>query len=124
MYPPYNNPYGYGMMPQQIPQQKAESNIQWVQGLAGAKAYPLPPNGKAIILDSEEDGTFYIKTSDDTGMCKLRVFKFEEVTNTPDSTEFVTRKEFQDFIRSINEQVVSRSNINAQQQNISDSANG
>ena len=124
MYPynPFNNQYGsYGVMPQQ---QKNESNIQWVQGLAGAKAFPLVPNGKAIILDSEEDGVFYIKTSDDTGMCKLRTFRYEEVTNTPESTEFVTRKEFQDFIRSINEQVVSRNNVGAQQSAVADPANG
>ena len=100
------NPY----MPK--PQQNA---IQWVQGIEGAKAFQLVPNGNAMMLDSENEGIFYIKTSDNVGMCNLRVFKFEEVTAqqpqkiNPD--EYVKKSELEALINKMlggsNEQAVS-----------------
>lgn len=128
MYPSFNNfniPYGNPYT--SMSQPKVENNIQWVQGMSGAKAYPVNPNGKAIVLDSKRDGIFYIKTADDAGICKLRTFKFEEITDTPEVSEFVTRQEFQAFInemRGLNEQIISRPNVNAQQPFIADSTGG
>ena len=55
------------------------NNITWVQGVEGAKAYQLSPNTNVQLMDSENDGIFYIKTSDNIGMCNLRVFKYEEI---------------------------------------------
>ena len=63
------------------PYQMAQTNnsINWVQGIEGAKAYQLQPNSNVILMDSENDGTFYIKVSDNVGMCNLRIFKYEEI---------------------------------------------
>lgn len=100
------NPY----MPK--PQQ---NGIQWVQGIEGAKAYQLVPSANAMMLDSENDGIFYIKTSDNVGMCNLRIFKFTEITEqqpqriNPD--EYVKKSELEALINQMlggpNEQSVS-----------------
>jgi hypothetical protein len=85
------------------------NGINWVQGLEGAKAYQLSPNSNIILLDSEQD-RFYIKTSDNIGMCSLRTFDFTEVTdmpnkqtpqNTIDMSQYVTRKELNDALNRI-----------------------
>ena len=109
---PYMNPY----QPQQ-PRQFGNT-INWVQGIEGAKAFQLGPNSNAMMLDSENDGIFYIKTSDNVGMCNMRTFKFEEVTNvqpqsTVDLTAYVRKDELQELLKTIlnpevnNEQTVS-----------------
>jgi hypothetical protein len=88
------------------------NGITWVQGIEGAKAFQMTPNSNAILMDSENDGRFYIKVSDNVGMCNLRRFKYVEETDTPtqavDMSKYVTRQELEDAIRSIrNEQSVS-----------------
>ena len=56
----------------------------WVNGYAGAQAYRLLPNAKAILFDSDDngEGKMYIKTADSIGMCQIRTFEFHETTNT------------------------------------------
>ena len=90
-----SNPY---LNPQ--PQQP-NNGINWVQGIEGAKAYQLAPNSNTIMLDSENDGTFYIKVSDNVGMCTLRTFKYEEVINNPTNSEYVTKSELRSEIESV-----------------------
>jgi hypothetical protein len=111
---------GYGTMNQSFPMsnnfggQQSFNNmnngITWVQGIEGAKAYQLNPNSNVILLDSESD-KFYIKTSDNIGMCNLRVFEFTEITNNPqavqkqpeiDMSNYVTKSEFEDALKNIN----------------------
>lgn len=70
---PQNNyvQYGYGYSPQyavqqpnqQLQQQSQQNNstIIWVQGEAGAKAYPLAPNNKILLMDSEAP-VLYVKS--------------------------------------------------------------
>lgn len=81
------------------------NNIMWVQGVEGAKAYQLSPNTNAMLMDSENDGIFYIKTSDNIGMCNLRVFKYEEIKETPstqaDTSQFVTRAELNELLEKM-----------------------
>lgn len=52
--------------------------IIWVKGLEEAKRYQLPKNSNAVLFDSEEDGKFYIKITDDIGMYNIRYFTFQE----------------------------------------------
>lgn len=93
-----------------VPQygQAFNSGITWVQGIEGAKAYQLPPNSNAQLMDSENDGIFYLKTCDGAGMCSLRTFRFEEATaverNTvqqPDMSQYVTREELKELLDGI-----------------------
>lgn len=81
------------------------NGINWVQGIEGAKAYQMMPNSNAMLLDSENDGIFYIKTSDNVGMCQLRIFKYEEVTeqkHSPvDMSQYVTRDELEKMLNDM-----------------------
>lgn len=88
------------------------NGITWVQGIEGAKAYQLAPNSNTILLDSENDGVFYIKVSDSVGMCNLRIFKFTEVKELvkPESSEYITKTEFYKALEELrNEQFISKS---------------
>lgn len=90
MYPNnYPNPYP-----------RINNGINWVQGIESAKAFQLMPNSNVMLLDSENEGIFYIKTSDNVGMCNLRTFKYEEVqaSNKVDTSQFITRDELQSIL--------------------------
>ena len=118
MMPMYSNPY----MPMVSNTPPANNNgINWVQGIEGAKAYQLSPNANCVLLDSENDGIFYIKVSDNVGMCSLRTFKFEEITNTPtqtmDLSGYVRKDELEKLVNDMlggksNEQSISATKSN------------
>lgn len=76
-----------------------------MQGIEGAKAWQLIPNSNVMLMDSENDGIFYIKTSDNVGMCNLRRFKYEEITeqiNKPaDLSEYVKKSELEELINQM-----------------------
>ena len=76
------NMANYGRYPMSINQKPQTKNgIKWVQGIEGAKAYQLEPNSNVQLMDSENDGVFYIKVCDDIGMCSLRIFDYKEREN-------------------------------------------
>ena len=113
MYPQYYVPQ------QQVQQQQVQQNdngILWVQGEAGAKSWAVAP-GKSVMLMDSESNTFYIKSSDQSGMpMPLRIFDYTE-RNTQqqqsqvlqhqeiDTSQFVTREEFN---RKLNELISSK----------------
>lgn len=127
---PYANVNPYA--PAYVPQNKPDTGINWVQGIEGAKAWQLPPNSNVILLDSETTGDavrFYIKTSDNIGMCNLRVFDGVEVTGQSaqpmaiDMSAYVTRNELNQILNSLGGQgnakqsvstAKSKSNSNAE----------
>lgn len=91
-------------------QQQQSSGILWVQGIDAAKAYMTAPGASVMLMDSESQ-TFYIKSTDQSGMpLPLRVFDYVERTeqtggkfsrdNRP-AAEYVTRKEFDEFKKSL-----------------------
>ena len=105
MYPNQNyygynqqNPYSYGAMPDSLAQMRGQTmpqavpqNIQpcfmpqtvmnWVQGIAGAKAFPVNA-GESMPLFDSEGNYFYIKQVDKSGMpFPLRRFKYVEITD-------------------------------------------
>lgn len=108
----------------QMPQSTVPQNnnsIVWVQGEAGAKSYLVAPGQSVLLMDSETS-TFYIKSSDSSGMpLPLRTFDYSErnvaqtapnvVNNSSvvDLTKLVTREEFEEKIALLSVQV---SNIN------------
>ena len=115
-YTPFQNQLQYQqpqvICPPQVSQINAgaQSNnsqgIIWVQGETGAKSYLVAPNQSVLLMDSESN-TFYIKSSDTSGMpLPLRVFDYTERTlgqQTPsqesaiDPKKFVTHEEFEKF---------------------------
>lgn len=116
------NPYFMQRQNPYFQPQQQNNGITWVQGIEGAKAWQLSPNSNAILMDSENDGRFYIKISDNVGMCTLRIFDYKEVTtNQPvaqpqiDLSEYVKKSELEALINSMlggtnNEQSVSTTN--------------
>lgn len=103
------NPYQVGQYQQmQSTQQTQTGGLQWVQGEAGAKAFPMGAAQSALLMDSENN-VFYIKSTDNSGMpLPLRTFDYRERTaqNTPktaqnapqtaiDTSLFVTRDELE-----------------------------
>lgn len=84
------------------PQQQTLSNsINWVQGEAGAKSFPVAPGQSVVLMDSE-NYIFYIKSVDISGMpLPLKVFDYKEKVEQkqnsvqPNNNEYITRKEFE-----------------------------
>ena len=116
----------YPQMSSYYPQQRMNSypvsnSIIWVQGIEGAKAYQVSPNSIIQLMDSENDGIFYIKSSDNIGMSTLRVFQYKEIEPTqkstevhPDLSEYVRKDELKGLIANLtakqeenNEQTIS-----------------
>lgn len=99
----FPNPY----MQQRVnPFYQPNNGITWVQGIEGAKAWQLSPNSNVILMDSENDGRFYIKVSDNVGMCTLRIFDYKEVTGQQeqshiDLSEYVKKSELESLINSM-----------------------
>ena len=81
-------------------QTQNNASIIWVQGIAGAKAYPVAPSNSVQLMDSESDH-FFIKSTDASGMpMPLRVFEYKEVSiNTPQKTPQVAQPDMSDFVR-------------------------
>ena len=113
-YTPFQNQYP---IPQAIypqvtsPVQTSSSNgIIWVQGESGAKSYAVAAGQSVLLMDSEAN-TFYIKSSDTSGMpLPLRIFDYTERTNnqqipaqdsTIDLKNYVTHEEFEKFKNEI-----------------------
>ena len=89
--------------------QPQKNGINWVQGVEGAKAFQLMPNSNTVLMDSENDGIFYIKVCDNIGMCSLRKFRYQEIIDEPQQTsQYVTRDELMNILKELkNEQTIS-----------------
>lgn len=78
------------------------NGIVWVQGLEGAKAYPVGAGNNVLLMDSEAS-VFYIKSTDQSGMPQpLRVFDYTERSTQPvNNGDYVTKEEFEKKIAEI-----------------------
>lgn len=101
MYNPYNAPVNAPVTPPMAnPQNSGNSAIIWVQGEAGAKAYPVAAGNSVQLMDSERQ-VFYIKSTDNSGIPQpLRRFVYHEdvaenTTPSLDTSQFITREEFE-----------------------------
>ena len=92
------NPFTQSAAPVVRSPPEEETNIIWVVGLEGGKAFQMRPNSKAILLDSENEGVFYIKVCDSVGMCKMRKFRFEEEPMETKQDKPLTREDVQQII--------------------------
>lgn len=104
-YPPmYQNAQNNPMQnnPMQSNQQQ-NGGVIWVQGLEGAKAYPVSA-GQAVLLMDSDSNCLYLKSADQTGMPSLRVFDYTERTETPsepqnlDMSGFVTKEDLSLYV--------------------------
>ena len=95
----------------QVPQAQPQENngIIWISGIEGAKSY-LVGAGKSVLLMDSESSTFYIKSTDVSGMPQpLRIFDYSErteqvkdvSTSQIDTSNFVTREELEDRLSAL-----------------------
>ena len=123
----YNNffPMGYQQVVPNYQQQfqnppQAQNNAQngmlWVQGIEGAKAFPVAAGNNVLLMDSEES-LFYIKSTDQSGMpMPLRIFQYSEIKeNVPphqqqiqpqqneqiDMSGYVTKEELEERLKEL-----------------------
>lgn len=106
----YNPMYPMNYPSYQQPQQPTSSLI-WVQGEAGAKGY-LVGAGQSVLLMDSEASTFYIKSTDQSGMpLPLRIFDYKERVEVDkseapaviDTSSFVTREELEKRLNEFKE---------------------
>ena len=97
--------------PQPQPQQQVpiQSNIEYVNGIEGAKAFILPPNTQKLLLDSD-NAFFYIKTTDMQGKPSVRRFRYIDVDAEQAPTkqdepkvDYVTLEQFTDLLQNFDD---------------------
>lgn len=93
----------------------------WVSGEVGAKSYLVAPNSTVLLMDSDAQ-RFYLKSADGAGMPSMRIFEYNEITNTPTNvvsatnshekeldSKYVTREEYEGLKRQY-ESIMQRLN--------------
>ena len=88
-YTPYQSQYVSQMQVPQVvnppvqmqPQQANQNGLIWIQGEQAAKSYLVAPNSTVLLMDSEAS-RFYLKSCDASGMPMLRVFEYQETTQS------------------------------------------
>lgn len=63
-----------------------QTNITFVNGIEGAKAYQLSPNSSALLMDSD-NSKFYVKTTDSLGVPKVSSYSFVEDENLTNQSQ-------------------------------------
>jgi len=113
--PNYYYPTSYQPMQMQnqpVPQApQSQSNVIWVQGENAAKSYPVA-SGQSVLLMDSETSSFYIKSTDQSGMpLPMRIFDYTERDNPSHSSaiaksnEYVSREEFDAFREDITKSI-------------------
>lgn len=74
-------PYNASNAPAQ-PQTTQLNVFAYVNGLEGAKAFFVPPNGRVLLMDSDNP-VFYMKTANAMGQTTIRPYRFEEIQDQP-----------------------------------------
>ena len=110
------------VQPQVQPQymQKPNSNIEYVNGIEGAKALVIPPNQTRLLIDSDSQ-TFFIKTTDNEGKPTIRIFDYVERNGSEKPTaqpmNFVTIEQFDEFKKDIYERLKPKQYVNKENRN-------
>ncbi len=112
----YQQPYQM-QIPQ--PQPQVNSGITWVQGEAGAKAFPVAPNNTVDLWDSEEQ-VIYLKSADMSGMPSMKILDYtirdqvghkNNLTEQPqiDTSMFVTYEDLNSRLEELTNKINSLS---------------
>ena len=117
-----SNPYGYAQSYSQTPtfapyrpnmqQAIPNTNIEYVSGIEGIRALPLPPNTTKLVLDSDGK-TFYVKRTDAEGRPHIAVYSYTEyVEDKKDGkpmAQFVKIEDFEAFKQEVFEKISKES---------------
>jgi hypothetical protein len=111
MYNRYNNPYNYyNYSPQ------SNDNFQVVNNLASAEMYPMCPNSKVILMDANLP-RIYVKTSDASGISNVESYDLVKVQQEKQSTDYITRQEFEEWKKVLNESYIKQQPAESNGQN-------
>ena len=120
-YQPQINPSEGGFQQMQtnnrINQNTPANGLIWVQGEAGAKAYPVAP-GQTVDLWDSENTIIYLKSADPSGMPSMKILDYtirEDTKKNPvmakqeiDMSNYVTKEELKKIIEEMkHESVIS-----------------
>ena len=87
--PSFNNYIPYNSYTANLAQQNAnfnnqsfqsQTNITFVNGIEGAKAFQLRPNSNVLLMDSD-NSKFYVKSTDNLGIANISSYSFVEDKN-------------------------------------------
>ncbi len=103
---PYN-PMGYNYPNQNYNQSTPQQSGQYsfVNGLEGAKSYPMQPNQTLLLMDNN-DSVCYMKQSNFLGQTTLRCFKLQEVSEQElrnVNSEYVLKTDFECLTKKLDE---------------------
>ena len=104
---PYN-PYN-SMMPA-APVNSGGMQISYTNGWVGAKGYSIPRNTTILLMDSDAP-QFFIKQSDQNGMCTIKGYRFEEITEaapTQAMEEYVTKAELKQVVEELMSSIAAK----------------
>ena len=105
--------YAPQVQPVQIPVPVPARQVQYVDGLQGARLYQeknLQPNSSEIIMD-KDDNIFYQVSKDANGTPSKRIIRcrFTIEEDLEDEPTFLTRKDFDDFKEEIRQMFAASS---------------
>lgn len=90
--------------PQQIPVPVQARQVQYVEGLQGARLYQenMQPNSSEIIMDKEQNVFYHVsKDANGTPSKKIMIGRFELEEPVEEEPAFLTRKDFDEFKEEI-----------------------
>lgn len=100
-----NFPFGYTPYYQQ-PQKQQTNVYAFVNGIEGAKNYPIPANQSMLLMDSEQS-VCYLKQVNALGQASLKCFKLietneEELKPTAQpKTEYATKADIKNILKRL-----------------------
>lgn len=110
---------------------RPQNNIIWVSGKENARSMQLQPNSTVFLLDNDSN-KFYIKTTDDIGLGRLRVFTYTEEVDSPqqqqqkqqstnqtsiDVSQYVTKQELEKMIVKLKGELSHEQPVSTTKQN-------
>lgn len=130
---PWSNPYltvpgngtttTTGPWSRTMPPLTRYNNMLQVMGVDSAREFQIGPNSQVLLMDSNRP-VFYVKKSDDSGYSEIKAYEFHEIpldpmpepkaeenrkaeeAKTKPDPAYVTKKDFDDFKKMIEELVM------------------
>ena len=103
---PYQQyPYGVPSYGYQQSFQQPQNTYAFVNGIEGAKSYPMQPNQTVMLMDSDNP-IAYMKQSNGMGQSTIKYFKLVETSEealkgTKPATEYVTKADFDELSKKV-----------------------
>lgn len=95
-------PQNYGNYPQKMNGGYSSNTSPWmyVPTVKDVQNVQIQPGQKVWVMVQNEC-VFALRSADNMGIISTDFYKFEKIENTEQSADYVTRKEFEEFIKSL-----------------------